>query len=196
MPNAAEKTQNSSGNARARLLREAAKLFMEHGYERTTMRNIANATEIKLGSIAYYFKSKDEILYEAIRSTIESGEERALLAVKQANTAKERLRALISIELESFINETGAITIKEWRCLQKKQKVALLKHRKTYEDLWMATLAECQDQGLIRAKPEIARRVLHGAFAWAETWYSTKGELSLRELDDEIMKLITQAESD
>jgi AcrR family transcriptional regulator len=186
-----EKVQSASGNARDRLLREAAKLFMVHGYERTTMRNIANATEIKLGSIAYYFKSKEDILYATMSAVIESGEKKALTTLKGSGDVKNKLRSLVEVELDSFLNDTGAIVIKEWRCLQKERRTQLIQHQRVYENIWSDVLTECHAKGIIRSKPEIARRVLHGAFAWSESWNGMARGLSIQELADEIMLLIT-----
>ena len=188
---ARERVRSSSGNVRDRLLKEAARLFMVHGYERTTMRNIAQATGIKLGSIAYYFKGKEDILFETMRGIIESGEKRALDTLQASDDPKGKLRSLIEVELDSFINDTGAIVIKEWRCLQKKRRNLLIQHQKVYEKIWLDVLKECHAGGIIRSRPEIARRVLHGAFAWSDSWKSVEGELSIGELADEIMKLIT-----
>jgi len=187
-----EKSHAPPRNVRDRLLREAAGLFATHGYERTTMRNIAKATGIKLGSIAYYFKGKEDILYATMSAVIESGEKRALETLQTSRTPEDKLRSLIEVELDSFLNDTGAIVIKEWRCLQKKRRTQLAQHRRVYEKIWSDVLGECFEKGIIRSRPEIARRVLHGAFAWSDSWNGTKGEASVRELAEEIMKLITQ----
>ena len=53
------------------LLRVAAELFFEKGYESTTTREIAEALEIKSASIYYHYESKEQILFELIRSTME-----------------------------------------------------------------------------------------------------------------------------
>lgn len=179
----------NGGNSRSRLVEEAARLFASVGYERTTMRNIASATGIKLGSITYYFKNKEDILYEVMKNTIESGEERALAAVREDLPLLHKLRALIKIELDSFLNETASVTINEWRCLDKHRQADLLKHRRTYEDIWLKVLGECHDQGLVRGRPEVVRRLLHGAFAWSVTWY--RDQLTIDELVDQVVMLIT-----
>lgn len=186
-----EKIQAPTGNVRERLLKEAAKLFAAHGYERTTMRNIAKATGIKLGSIAYYFKGKEDILYATMSAVIESGEKRALATLQASDDPKDKLRSLIEVELDSFLNDTGAIVIKEWRCLNKKRRTQLVQHQRVYEKIWSDVLAECYSSGIIRSKPEIARRVLHGAFAWSDSWNGAGGETSIEDLAGQIMKLIT-----
>lgn len=187
----AEDTIQSSP-ARERLLTQAANLFMEFGYERTTMRNIAAATGIKLGSIAYYFRSKDEILFETMKAVIEAGERRAFHAVRNAKSTQDKLRALIETEVHSFVDGPGSIVIQEWRGLLEEHKAALLDHYKAYQGLWMEVLEECRENGLIRCRPEMARQFVRGAFAWAGTWYNPDGELRLGELVDEMMILIVQ----
>ncbi len=186
-----EKVQSSSRNVRDRLLKEAANLFAKHGYERTTMRNIASATGIKLGSIAYYFKGKEDILYETMSAIIESGEKRALATLQASDDPQDKLRSLIVVELDSFLNDTGAIVIKEWRCLQKQRRTQLIQHQRVYEKIWSDVLTECHARGIIRSKPEIARRVLHGAFAWSDSWNGMGGASNIEDLAEEIMKLIT-----
>jgi len=47
------------------LIRAAAvKMFLEDGYAKTSIRNIADAIEYSPGTIYLYFKDKDELLYE------------------------------------------------------------------------------------------------------------------------------------
>jgi len=186
-----QKSNRAVGNAKDRLLKEAARLFMLHGYERTTMRSIANATGIKLGSITYYFKSKEDILYATMSAIIGSGEEKALATQQAHKNVKAKLQSLIEVELDSFLNDTGAIVIKEWRCLHKARRTQLIAHQKVYENIWSSVLTECHEMGIIRSKPEIARRVLYGAFAWSESWNGMDSALDIPELASEIMKLIT-----
>ena len=45
------------------IIRTAAKLFVKSGFLKTTMREIARACGINAGTLYYYFKSKDDILY-------------------------------------------------------------------------------------------------------------------------------------
>jgi len=185
-----ENKGGSGGIMRDRLLKESARLFIKHGYERTTMRNIAKATGIKLGSITYYFQSKEDILYTTMSAVIEAGEEKARAALDLSDDAPSRLKALIEVELDSFLNDTGAIVMKEWRSLQKGRRSQLIKHQQAYENIWSDVLAECHARGYIRSKPEIARRVLRGAFAWPESWNAGEGQTPIEGLAEEIMKLI------
>jgi AcrR family transcriptional regulator len=53
------------------LQRAAAELFFAKGYEATTIREIADALDIKSASIYYHWKNKESILFDLIRSTME-----------------------------------------------------------------------------------------------------------------------------
>lgn len=46
------------------ILRTALRLFAERGYERTTMRAIADAAGVSVSNAYYYFRSKDQLLQE------------------------------------------------------------------------------------------------------------------------------------
>jgi AcrR family transcriptional regulator len=45
------------------IVKAAAKLFMEKGYASASMRDISRATDIDIGNLYYFIKSKEEILY-------------------------------------------------------------------------------------------------------------------------------------
>ncbi len=47
-----------------KIKKTARKLFLEKGFEATTMRDIAKEASVALGSAYYYFKGKDEIILE------------------------------------------------------------------------------------------------------------------------------------
>lgn len=57
-------------SVRKRILHTACKLFMEQGFKNTTMRQIADAAQVGLGLIDYYFGSKENLaisFYEQMR---------------------------------------------------------------------------------------------------------------------------------
>ena len=86
---------------RARILEVAIDLFQEKGFEKTGMRDIADAAELSLGSAYYYFPSKDHLvqgIYSfAHRIHVEALEPR-LATSKKLET---RLRALLTTKIES-----------------------------------------------------------------------------------------------
>jgi AcrR family transcriptional regulator len=60
----AERKQEEKQEMHKRILTGARKIFLEKGYEQTSMRNIANEINYSPGSIYFYFKDKSEIFHE------------------------------------------------------------------------------------------------------------------------------------
>lgn len=58
-----ERRQREKAEMRGRISRAAMKLFLAEGFERTSIRRIAQEIEYTPGAIYSYFKDKDEILY-------------------------------------------------------------------------------------------------------------------------------------
>jgi len=60
----AERKQEEKQEMHKRILNSARKIFLEKGYEQTSMRNIANDINYSPGLIYFYFKDKSEIFHE------------------------------------------------------------------------------------------------------------------------------------
>jgi AcrR family transcriptional regulator len=92
------------GDTRARIQQVALELFAEHGYERTSLREIAERLGVTKAALYYHFKSKEDI----VRSFTEDyfGRIDALIAWGKEQppgtaTAQELLDRYITIVLES-----------------------------------------------------------------------------------------------
>lgn len=60
----AERKLEEKQEMRDRILNGARKIFLEKGYEQTSMRNIANEINYSPGSIYFHFKDKGEVFHE------------------------------------------------------------------------------------------------------------------------------------
>jgi len=180
-------------SARGRLLLQAAHLFREKGYERTTVRDLAAAVGIQSGSIFHHFRTKEEILQAVMTEAILFNTQRMRERLAGADTVEEELRALVACELESINGDTGeamTVLVYEWRSLSESSQKRILKLRDTYEGLWMDVLTRASEQGLIRADPFVMRRFLTGALSWTITWYRADGGMTLSDLADQIMAML------
>ncbi len=87
------------------ILDAATKLFVEEGYERTTMRRIADVIEYTPGAIYSYFKDKDEICYALHHRGFEKLNAMTALALKHVKDPWDRLyvsgRTYIRFALEN-----------------------------------------------------------------------------------------------
>ncbi len=60
------KAHNTGAETRRRILETARKLFSLHGFEGTSVRDIARESQVNLSSINYHFKSKDSLYWALI----------------------------------------------------------------------------------------------------------------------------------
>ena len=58
-------------NTKERILDSAEKLFAEHGIDGASLRAITSAAEVNLGSIHYYFRTKEQLVAEVFNRRIE-----------------------------------------------------------------------------------------------------------------------------
>ena len=65
----------TEGGKRAELLSVALRLFLENGYEKTSVRMISNEAGCEVGLVYYYFKTKEEVFEQALASYFSKAEE-------------------------------------------------------------------------------------------------------------------------
>ena len=110
--------QAEDNSRRAELVRTAARLFRDQGYERTTVRDLGNAVGLQSGSLFYHFRNKEEILVAVMALGITSTTEQLAAALEVAKTPYDKVSALIHVHLNSLLGENQAaleVMLYEWR---------------------------------------------------------------------------------
>ena len=95
-------THARSAETRARIMDAAMELFRRHGFEETTMRDIAAEAGVATGAAYYYFDSKDAIalaFYDQAQQDLAPLIENALAGPKRL---RDRLIALLEAKLKYF----------------------------------------------------------------------------------------------
>lgn len=99
----AARKQREKEEMRALILDAARKIFLEKGYEHTSIRNIAEKIEYSPGTIYLYFKEKDEIFHalheEGFRRLLEK-----MQPLEHVADPFERLKAMGLVYLEFASN--------------------------------------------------------------------------------------------
>lgn len=85
----------------AHILEVSTTLFMQKGYEKTTIQDIIDALQMSKGAIYHHFRSKDEILQAVIKQRNVYAKELFLTLIHTitADTAKEKLIKILNITL-------------------------------------------------------------------------------------------------
>jgi AcrR family transcriptional regulator len=83
---------------REALLRAARQLVVEKGFAATTARDLASVAQVPLGALNYHFRSKDDLLVQALADVIDAWVKEPVLAAEAAANqgldAAQQLQAL------------------------------------------------------------------------------------------------------
>jgi len=167
------------GGRRVRILRAAARLFRQRRFDRTTMREIAEAVGLTKGALYHHIRSKQALLYEIIQHTVD----RALPRLEQIATvplpAAERLRQAVRLHILILAHDRDNVecSIEEGRSLAPEYRAAAIAGRDRYERLIRRIISDGIRTGeFAPTDVRLAGFALLGMLNWVARWYRPEGE--------------------
>src|SRR5258708_23902682 len=85
---------------RQEILRTAARLFQQQGYDGTSMNDVAAALKLSKGGLYHHFQSKDEILFNLMDHAMEITQQRVMTPVRAITDPEQALRTLIRLHIQ------------------------------------------------------------------------------------------------
>lgn len=182
-------------NRRAELLRAAAKLFVEKGFDATTTRDIAEAVGMRSGSPFYHFRSKQELLKAAMIEGLDEGNTRLAQAIADITDPEQRLRVLVRTHLGTLLEGDcrSPLLVSEARALDDKARTEIAAAFDRYQVPWQETLDALQQAGKLASAAPPVRLLLFGMLNWSSHWYRPDGTLSVDELADAAVAMLLHA---
>lgn len=162
---------------RLAILRSAAGVFRDRGYEGASMDEIAERLDMAKGNLYYYFKNKQELLFFCQDHSLD----RLIAAVQEIASLDapedEKLRRAIVEHVVCVLDELdGASAHTEFHVLPDDLKARLLAKRDRYESLVRALVAAGIRSGVFAAvDAKMATLALLGALNGAPRWYRPGG---------------------
>ena len=179
------------------VLASAARLFREQGYDRTTVKEIAEACNMLPGSLHYRYQTKEDILVDLMRLGLEQVSNDVSNAVAGVSEPAEQLRRGINAHLQLLVSGSDMVYVLlfEWRSLRGNARKEMISLRDSYEALWAAMLKSLADQGVIRKDVylDLLRLIGLGALNWVATWFRDSGRYSLEEIGTFVWTMISGA---
>lgn len=171
-------TAVSEKNTRREIVVEAAaKQFSKHGYDATTMRNIAALTGILPGSMYYYFSSKEELFAAVHEKAINHICTGVIRMINPGADPWTRLEQASQGYLEAMLNSSvyASLIVTEFpRRRSRKLREKLISDRQRFEQLFVEIVEELPLQkGVDRSYWRLA---LLGMLAWTYVWYKPSGD--------------------
>jgi AcrR family transcriptional regulator len=182
---------------RARLVEVATRLFREHGSDEVTVRRIAAAARIEAGSIYYHFASREEILRAVLEQGIGDARGEVLAAIAGAGPKSSplvRLRAALAAHLKFTLRNHFSARLRTIRRLPKRLRERHMLHERDYAAIFTNLLGEAEQKGMLRPGLDhsVVRMLSFGALTWVAEWYDPRGPMSLDDIANEFMDLLTR----
>jgi AcrR family transcriptional regulator len=173
---------------RQEILRAAARLFQQRGYDATSMNDVAAALKLSKGGLYHHFQSKDEILFNIMSHAMDITEERVINVVRRidgssATGLEDRLRTLIRLHIQVVISpEDREITVMlhENHPLPPPLRRKINARKKDYLHFVENLIAEVQRKRDLQSSvtPRAAALALVGMINWIYQWYKPEGPLT------------------
>jgi AcrR family transcriptional regulator len=186
-------------DSRQEILRTAARLFQQRGYDATSMNDVAAALKLSKGGLYHHFQSKDEILFEIMNHAMEITEERVLNPVRGVPDPEQRLRALIRLHIEVVLSPRDreiTVMLHENHPLPPSLRKRINARKKDYVHFLENLMGEVQNKSRraqhtkARVSPRAAAFALLGMINWIYQWYKPEGDLQAQNLIPQFTDLI------
>jgi TetR/AcrR family transcriptional regulator, cholesterol catabolism regulator len=167
---------------RQEILRTAARLFQQQGYDGTSMNDVAAALKLSKGGLYHHFQSKDEILFNLMSHAMDITEEQVLKPVRAIPGPEERLIALIRRHIAVVLSERDreiTVMLHENHPLPPPLRKRINARKKEYIHFLENLIAQVQrargSKGTVT--PRAAAFALLGMINWIYQWYRPEGRL-------------------
>src|SRR5580692_6762974 len=187
--------QRNQDIKRDAVLQTAAHMFLEQGYRRTSMSELAKRLQITKPALYYYFHNKEQILVECYRAGITLIETLLDKALVSRGTGLTKIKAYIEAYARSVLlydfgrcvtmldeNELSIETRKEVRALKRRIDATI----RAYIEEGIA------DKSIAPCDAKLASFAMSGAINWIGTWYKPSGPLSAVEIAGHFTQLLTE----
>ena len=178
---------------RCDVLAAAERLFSERGYEATSVRDIAEALDLRPGSLYSHMEAKEELLWEIVTASAD----RFFAAVEpiagSTLVTLEKLRRAIAAHVGVITGSAAAAAVytTEWRHLAEPRRAQFAKRRDDYERMFRSMVHDAVREGLFGDVDEkFATLLILSTMNWIYQWYRPNGPMTPEEIARKIADLL------
>jgi AcrR family transcriptional regulator len=176
-----------------KILLAAANLFLQKGYERTTIEDITNAVGINKAMLYYYFPDKQSVLFEIISSSIGAMIKQSKVIERLKASPKKKLESLIQQHLIRFTDKKAvpAVSHAELRNLSPRLLRRCIADRDKYEGIFRNVIREGIESGEFRnVDVNLSAASILGLLNSVTLWYKSDGRYSMEEIAARIVDIL------
>lgn len=167
----------------AEVFNAAARVFHERGYASSSVQTIADELGILKGSLYYYIKSKEDLLYGLLKDVHDDLS--VILDEAKTNVASpplERLFKYVRSQVEYATRNIPKISIyyRDADQLSDEHRLHIHSRRKEHQRFVLDLISEGQSDGSILANedPYVLSNLIFGSFIWTYRWFEPSDSLA------------------
>lgn len=182
------------GHDREAVLRAAIHLFIEQGYDATSISDLAGSLGVTKSAVYHHFPSKESLLGAALDEAL-TGLDAAVLGAARAadgRSAHDRLRDTVVAAIRILAEHRPAVTLLLRVRGNSELEVAALARRRRIDDDLARLVADAVAEGSLRSDlpPEVVSRLVFGTVNSLVDWYSPDGSLDPDTLAEGVADLL------
>ncbi len=195
-----EVDRNNQVDRRQEIINAAAVIFREKGYDAASIQDVADTVDILKGSLYYYIKSKNDLLFEIIQEVHQGGLDNLARGKKLEGNALERIRSFVirhmTYNAENLIKMT--VFFHDFRSLTPDRRSVIVEERDVYDRYLRELIASGQDEGSIRSivDPKMATFSILGSINWMYQWYRPDGPMPIEDIAAEFAEFAVESVQD
>lgn len=162
------------------ILRHAARVFSEKGYEGASIRDISRASGVSLAGLYYYIESKQKLLYLIQAYTFKTVLARLEKGLADVKDPVQKLKILVHNHLDYFLQHPVEMKVlsHEDEALEGEYRKEVMALKRKYYDTALGIFEELRRSGRTRGvNGRVAVLSLFGMVNWVYTWHRPKTDL-------------------
>ena len=170
----------------------AARIFIERGYDATSVNDVASALGMTKAGLYHYISSKESLLYEIVNYSMDALDAEVVAPVRGIRDPEERLRQILLRHASLATCHDGHVTqlTDELQALPPALRKKIERRKREYFDLVRNTLLELKGAGRLRdVDPTVATFSTLGMIIWLPQWFKPRARLSGEEVAAEVTRL-------
>ncbi len=176
------------------MVREAAKVFAERGYDQTSIQDLTKAVGLAAGGLYHYIGSKEELLVSICDQLMEPLLGRARELLDEEAAAADQLRDLVRLWVAHVIEHRHHMLVfqQERQAIERGAQWRRVRNsRKAFERLLEDVIIRLRDTGgLAVTDTRLLLGALFGMVNYTPHWYRPRGRLSPLEVADGYLDLL------
>ena len=182
---------------RQEIIDAAAAIFSEKGYEATSIQDVADAVNILKGSLYYYIKSKEDLLFGVIQDVHEPALENLARQRDSEGAALDRLRTFVTNHVTYNANNPTKISVffHDFRSLTGERRETIIRERDLYDHFLRDLIAQGQTEGTIcpGIDGKLAAFAILGLMNWMYQWFGPEGEKSAEQIAEAFAEMAVRS---